>query len=67
MSLDVLDVLALLLSAFLSSGFVSFSASPSESCGYDSNNEMLFVSVVTAGDPPHSVFSANYYTVPIIT
>ena len=67
MSLDVLDVLALLLTAFLSSGFVSFSTSPSESCGYDSNNEMLFVSVVTAGDPPHSVFSANYYTVPIIT
>ena len=67
MSLDVLDVLALLLTAFLSSGFVSFSASPSESCGYDSNNEMLFVSVVTAGDPPHRVFSANYYTVPIIT
>ena len=67
MSLDVLDVSALLLTAFLSSGFVSFSASPSESCGYDSNNEMLFVSVVTAGDPPHSVFSANYYTVSIIT
>ena len=67
MSLDVLDVLALLLTAFLSSGFVSFSASPSESCEYDSNNEMLFISVVTAGDPPHSALSANYYTVPIIT
>ena len=68
MSLDVLDVLALLLTAFLSSGFVSFSASPSESCEYDSDNEMLFASAVTtAGDPPHSPFSANYYTVPIIT
>ena len=67
MSLDVLDVLALLLTAFLSSGFVSFSASPSESCEYDSNNEMLFISVVTAGDPPYSALSANYYTVPIIT
>lgn len=67
MSLDVIDVLALLLTVFLSSGFVSFSASPSESCEYDSDNEMLFVSAVTAGDPPHSAFSASYYTVPIIT
>ena len=59
MSRDVLDVLALMSSGTVSSGFVSFSASPSESYEFDSNDEMLFVSVVAAGDPPHSVFSLS--------
>ena len=65
--LDILDVLALKSLGNVSSGSASFSASPSESCEYDSDNEMLFVSAVTAGDPPYSAFSASYYTVPIIT
>ena len=55
-SLDVFDVLALILSGFISSGSVSFSASPSETGEYDSHDEMLFVSLVTAGDPPHGAF-----------
>ena len=56
---DVLDELTLISPGNVSSGSVSFSASPSESCEYDSNDEMLFVSVVTPGDPPHSVFSLS--------
>lgn len=57
--LDILDVLALKSLGNVSSGSVSFLASPSEFYEYDSNNEMLFVSVVTTRDPPHSIFSLS--------